>query len=316
MDRNIVFEMIRSAIDIGTNSVLLLVAKKEKKGLIEPVHEELRLPRLGKGVDAQKVINEASTKRVIDVLLEYRSLLEESYPESSKPVVTATSAVRDAYNREDFIKTVKEKTGYDIRLLSGKDEARWTAAGALSMIEKPKNGRGEYLVLDIGGGSTEIAHVRDQYMVDKYSFDMGSVRFTERFLKHDPPTEKEIEVCRTTIRKMFRDRFFHNNSYFKAVGVAGTVTSLAAIVMELDAYDPSEMNDVIIYRDEIQEVIKKFIDQRSDVMLNSFPNILKGRSDIFLAGLLILDGFMERFGRDELTVSTGGIRHGAILNTK
>jgi exopolyphosphatase/guanosine-5'-triphosphate,3'-diphosphate pyrophosphatase len=308
--------MMRSAIDIGTNSVLLLVAEKKKKGIIEPVHEVQRLPRLGKGVDAQKVINEASTGRVIDVLLEYKTLLKESYPEAGQPVVTATSAVRDAYNRDEFIQKVREETGYEIRLLSGKEEAKWTAAGALSMIEKPKNGRGEYLILDIGGGSTEVAHVRDQYLIDKYSFDMGSVRFTERFLKNDPPMEKEIEACRAIIKTTFRNRFFHNNSYFKAVGVAGTVTSLAAIIMELDAYDPSEMNDVIVYRDEIEEVIGKFIDRPSDEMLRSYPNILKGRADIFLAGLLILDGFMERFERKELTVSTGGIRHGAILNTK
>lgn len=308
--------MMRSAIDIGTNSVLLLVAEKKNRGTIEPVHEIQRLPRLGKGVDAQKVINEVSTRRVIDVLLEYRNYLKDSYPDAVPPVVTATSAVRDAYNRDEFIEKVREETGYEIRLLSGKEEAKWTASGALSMIEKSRNGRGEYLILDIGGGSTEVAHVRDQYLVDKYSFDMGSVRFTERFLKHDPPKEDEIEDCRTFIKRTFRNRFFHNNSYFKAVGVAGTVTSLAAIIMELDAYDPAEMNDVILYRDEIQEVIEQFIKKPSDEMLAQYPQILKGRADIFLAGLLILDGFMERFERKELTVSTGGIRHGAILNTK
>lgn len=308
--------MIRSAIDIGTNSVLLLVADKKKKGIIEPIHEEQRLPRLGSGVDAQKRINEASTQRVINVLQEYKSILNDSYPDASEPVVTATSAVRDALNGDEFIQEVKEKTGYEIRLLSGKDEAKWTAAGALSMIEPPANGRGEYLILDIGGGSTEVAHVRDQYMVDKYSFDMGSVRFTERFLKHDPPTEKEIADCKAFIKKTFRNRFFHNNSYFKAVGVAGTVTSVTAMIMEMDDYNPTEMNDVIIHRDEIQEVIEMFEKKPSDEILKSYPRILAGRSDIFLAGLLILDGFMERFGRKELTVSTGGIRHGAILNTK
>ena len=308
--------MIRSAIDIGTNSVLLLVAEKKKKGIIEPIYEEQRLPRLGKGVDAQKIINDASTQRVIDVLMEYKEILKDAYPDASQPVVTATSAVRDALNGDEFIQKIKEETGYEIRLLSGKDEAKWTAAGALSMIEQPANGRGEYLILDIGGGSTEVAHVRDQYMVDKYSFDMGSVRFTERFLKHDPPNENEIETCRAFIKKTFRNRFFHNNSYFKAVGVAGTVTSVTAMIMDLDEYDPSEMNDVIIERDEIQEVIGKFEKTTSEKILESYPKVLKGRADIFLAGLLILDGFMERFERKELTVSTGGIRHGAILNTK
>ncbi len=308
--------MIRSAIDIGTNSVLLLVAEKRSGGIILPLHEEQRLPRLGKGVDAQKMINEASMNRVIEALMEYKEILDSSYPEAAKPVVTATSAVRDALNRDEFILNVKQQTGFDIRLLSGKEEAKWTAAGALSMIEKPTTGRGEYLILDIGGGSTEVAHVRDQYMVDKYSFDMGSVRFTERFLRLDPPTEDEIKACRGLIKTMFRNRFFHNNSYFRAVGVAGTVTSLAAIVMEMDMFVVEEINDVIIGRDEIRDVIQRFSKMRTDEILKEHPNILKGRADIILAGLMILDGFMERFERKELTVSTGGIRHGAILNTK
>ncbi|HKK24973.1 MAG TPA: hypothetical protein VJ941_05060, partial [Gracilimonas sp.] len=118
--------MIRSAIDIGTNSVLLLVAEKKKKGIIEPIYEEQRLPRLGKGVDAQKIINDASTQRVIDVLMEYKEILKDAYPDASQPVVTATSAVRDALNGDEFIQKIKEETGYEIRLLSGKDEAKWT----------------------------------------------------------------------------------------------------------------------------------------------------------------------------------------------
>lgn len=308
--------MIRSAIDIGTNSVLLLVAEKRSGGIIIPLHDAQRMPRLGKGVDAQKIINDASMKRVIDALLEYKEILDSSYPEANNPVVTATSAVRDAINREAFIKTVMEQTGFNIRLLSGKEEAKWTAAGALSMIQKPASGRGEYLILDIGGGSTEVAHVRDQHLVDKYSFDMGSVRFTERFLRSDPPTEIEIKACRDFIKTTYRNRFFHNNSHFKAVGVAGTVTSLAAIVMDLDTFIAEEINDVIIERDEIREVIQRFSTMNTDKILKNHPNILKGRADIILAGLFILDGFMERFECKELTVSTGGIRHGAILNTK
>lgn len=300
---------MKAAIDIGTNTVLLLVAEV-KDGVIKTIHEEHRVPRLGKGVDADKNINQDATQRVISVLKEYRQLLSDDFPAVESVTVTATSAVRDAGNREQFMEEVQNETGFTIRLLSGNEEAEWTAAGALSVLEEvPDN----VLIIDIGGGSTEIAILSDLDLVDAHSFDMGSVRFTERFLKNDPPTEKQIKACRNEIMNLLDDRPFEANKDSELVGVAGTVTSLAGMSLGLKDYNPEEINGYVLTLGQIQSFIEEFAATSSDKMLDKYPVYLKGRSDIFLAGMLILEGFMKQLGLRELIVSTGGIRHGAIL---
>ena len=187
---------LHSAIDIGTNTVLLLVASKNGKGL-ETLREEQRIPRLGKGVDASGNLSDASMDRVIQALNEYREILNIDFPNVRTLSVTATSAVRDAANREYFIDRVKEETGFSISVLSGTEEAELTFLGALSMIP----GTDVATVIDIGGGSTEIAYGRKEQLLDSHSFNMGSVRFTERFIKSDPPGKEQVISCRNEIKK-------------------------------------------------------------------------------------------------------------------
>jgi exopolyphosphatase/guanosine-5'-triphosphate,3'-diphosphate pyrophosphatase len=302
---------MKAAIDIGTNTVLLLVAEIEN-GVLKPIHEEQRIPRLGKGVDADRVINEDATNRVTEALLEYQKILQQEFPEVGDVIVTATSAVRDATNRDEFIQKVKEKTGFGIRLLSGNEEAEWTAKGALSVLNiSPKN---ETLILDIGGGSTEIAQLKFGVVTDAHSYDMGSVRFTERFLQGNPPSKKEIDDCRNEVRNMYHQRSFETGDSAIAVGVAGTLTTLAGIILNLDTYQPEKLAGYSLKSMEVERVIEQFSIQKAEDMLARHPVYLKGRADIFLAGMLILEGFMQQFGLENILVSTGGIRHGAIIN--
>ena len=300
---------MRAAIDIGTNTVLLLIAEV-KEGVIKPIHEEHRVPRLGKGVDADKNINEAATQRVISALNEYKELIAKDYPDLETVTVTATSAVRDAGNRKEFMKAVKEQTGFDIRLLSGREEAEWTAQGALSVL---KDLSSNVLIIDIGGGSTEIAVLAGSEISDAHSFDMGSVRFTERFLKNDPPSEKQIKTCRKEIKNLLADRPFELQKDSILVGVAGTVTTLAGITLGLSDYQPERLNGFHLKLENIRSVIDQFAVTPNEELFKKHPVYLKGRADIFMAGMLILEGFMEKEGLSELIVSTGGIRHGAIL---
>ncbi|MEQ8525713.1 Ppx/GppA phosphatase family protein [Gracilimonas sp.] len=301
---------MKAAIDIGTNTVLLLVAEYEN-GVIKNIHEEHRVPRLGKGVDADKNINDAATERVIDALSAYRTILDTDFPKVDKVIVTATSAVRDANNRDVFISRVKDETGFDIRLLSGKEEAECTAAGALSVLEKIEGE--ETLILDIGGGSTEVAQIKEGKLVDGHSFDMGSVRFTERFLKGNPPSGEEIETCRKEIEKLYTGRPFKSGREVKAIGVAGTVTTLAAMALELTNYEPGKLNGYSLRFEEVQKYIQEFSENDYEDMLTRHPVYLKGREDIFMGGMLILEGFMKQYDLDSILVSTGGIRHGAII---
>ncbi|MAO64638.1 MAG: hypothetical protein CL666_06535 [Balneola sp.] len=301
---------MKAAIDIGTNTVLLLVADVIS-GQLKPVHEEQRIPRLGRGVDADRIINEEATRRVSEALREYKVILENDFSDVEDVIVTATSAVRDARNREEFMASIKEETGFEIRLLSGREEAEWTAAGALSVLDIPSDS--ETLILDIGGGSTEIAYLNNGEVVDGHSYDMGSVRFTERFLKSDPPSKVEIERCREEIQRFYGDRLFDIVNDPVAVGVAGTVTTLAAIAQDLRSYQPEKLAGFILKRSHIEEVIHEFATRGSQEMLERFPVYLRGRADIFMAGMLILEGFLDQFELNSLTVSTGGIRHGALL---
>lgn len=148
--------MIRSSIDIGTNSVLLLVADCEKNG-IQVLHEDQHIPRMGQGVDQTGALSKEAQQRVLHVLNTYKDYLDENYSEIvSDTIITATSAVRDASNRSEFLDKVKEQTGWTVTLLSGDEEARITYRGALSVISIVESSS-KNIVLDIGGGSTEIA---------------------------------------------------------------------------------------------------------------------------------------------------------------
>jgi len=303
---------MKAAIDIGTNTVLLLVAEV-RESVITPIHEEHRVPRLGKGVDADRTIGVAATKRVSDVLNEYQKIIQSQFPEVESIIVTATSAVRDANNREEFIRDIKNETGLEIRLLLGKEEAEWTADGALSVLSI--SGKSNNLILDIGGGSTEVAYLSSSRVSDAYSYDMGSVRFTERFLKTNPPMDKEINACKNVIREYYESRPFSINGNVEAIGVAGTLTSLAGMALDLNEYKPQNINGFKVTRTLVQKVISDFSNHSSEAMLKKYPVYLAGRADIFMAGILILDGFLDAFDQESILVSTGGIRHGAILKT-
>jgi exopolyphosphatase/guanosine-5'-triphosphate,3'-diphosphate pyrophosphatase len=303
---------MKAAIDIGTNTVLLLVAKVVKEqNTILPIHEETRTPRLGKGVDADKNINEAATERVLKALKEYRDILRTNFPLVDEVIVTATSAVRDAQNREAFMSRIKEETGFNLRLLSGKEEAECTATGALSVLKI--SSKKDTFILDIGGGSTEVAVVKQGKLHDAHSYNMGCVRFTERFLHENPPTKNEIEPCRAEIKRLFDARLFETGDQKQAIGVAGTITTLAGMALELNSYKPEKLNGFKLTLANIQQFIEEFCTHTYQQMLERNSTYLKGREDIFLAGLLILETFLKQFGFTEILVSTGGIRHGALL---
>lgn len=298
-----------ASIDIGTNTVLLLIAENSALGL-HVIHEEQRVPRLGKGVDRDRNLSDEAISRVIQALIEYRTLIRKSYPGVKNIMVTATSAVRDAGNRQNFINRVKEETGFTIKLLNGAEEARFTFGGALSVLPVNSN---PTAVVDIGGGSTEVAWGTNGKLFDRYSFDMGSVRFTERYLADDPPSPEQVNRCRQAIDELLEENMFSFPSDTIPVGVAGTATSLAYICLDHDTYNSSTINNTTIKLSELKSRIKNIQSIKSGELITEYPEVMKGRADIFLAGLLILERIMITYGFDQLIISTGGIRHGAIL---
>jgi len=307
--------MIRSSIDIGTNSVLLLVADCSGKS-IDVIHEELSIPRLGQGVDLSGALSDDAQQRVLNVLDTYKSYLDKHHPSiAPEALVTATSAVRDASNRSEFLNKIKEQTGWDVILLSGNEEAKVTYRGALSVIDIKDMENGN-VVLDIGGGSTEIAVGTGQSLSDFVSLNMGSVRFTERFLKHNPPHDKEIENARNEIRRMLDEGADVPEHCENLIGVAGTVTSLAGIELGLESYDINRINGHCCSVDFIESIISEFSELTSDEIEQKYPVFMKGRGDVITAGLLVLAEFMEWAGFDNVKVSTGGIRHGILITDR
>lgn len=302
---------IRASIDIGTNTALLLVARVENHELTV-IREEQRVPRLGKGVDKDGRLSPESIERVLEAIRQYKKLISDEYADVEKIVVTGTSAVRDAANRGDLIAAILKVSGWHLRVLQGEEEAEWTFAGALSMLPSQHKKR-KSIVLDIGGGSTEVALGGDHSLTDRFSFPMGSIRFTERYLSGDPPDFREIENCREAVRKEFDQHVFSLPSDISAVGVAGTVTSLAFILQNLMKYEPSKISNYRLHKTDIKRFIDYFSTHTSKRALKKWPVVMEGRSDVMLAGLLILDGFMSAYSFSEIRVSTGGIRHGAVL---
>lgn len=304
--------MIRASIDIGTNSVLLLVADVNQ-GELTVLHEEQRIPRLGQGVDESGMLSEAAQKRVLAVLKDFYTLLNSRFKKvESDTIVTATSAVRDAANRSEFLDHIKNATGWNVTLLSGEEEAQVTYRGAVSVLEK-KGQNGRVAVVDIGGGSTEIAFGREGVLREFISHNMGSVRFTERFLKDSPPSGPQVGEALAEARKLLCGWKERPAAGTELVGVAGTVTSLAGIDLRLKSYDPARINGYRVQRGFVEKMIEEFRLLRGDEIERRYPVFLQGRGEVILGGVLILLECMKWADCETITVSTGGIRHGILL---
>ena len=303
--------MYTALIDIGTNSVLLLIVEQTELGL--QVHEEvLRLPRLGAMVDSNGVLARQSIDRVLEVLTEYAEIIQ-TYGDGvlKKTRVTATSAVRDAANKNEFLSLVKEIVGFEIQILSGEEEAKYTYLGAISQTKVESN---SILVVDIGGGSTELAMGDSSQWLRGISVDMGCVRFNERYLVHNPPYQEEIGECRRSIEALLESTKLRFPSNTQVVAVSGTATSLAAIDQQLFPYQLSRINNYRLNTDKLAKSIEIFSLHTYEQLIELHPEVMQGRADVFLAGLLILEGVLRFASVEEFIVSSGGIRHGILLS--
>ena len=303
--------MYTASIDIGTNSVLLLIAEQTELGL--QVHEEVqRLPRLGAMVDSNGVLARQSIDRVLEVLTEYAEIIQ-TYGDGvlKKTRVTATSAVRDAANKNEFLSLVKEIVGFEIQILSGEEEAKYTYLGAISQTKVESN---SILVVDIGGGSTELAMGDSSQWLRGISVDMGCVRFNERYLVHNPPYQEEIGECRRSIEALLESTKLRFPPNTQVVTVSGTATSLAAIDQQLFPYQLSRINNYRLNSDKLAKSIEIFSLHTYEQLIELHPEVMQGRADVFLAGLLILEGVLRYASIEEFIVSSGGIRHGILLS--
>jgi exopolyphosphatase / guanosine-5'-triphosphate,3'-diphosphate pyrophosphatase len=280
-------------VDLGTNSTRLLVAEVDD-GHVEEVARHTQITRLGEGVDERRKLLPLPIARVRNVLADYRRELEELGAE--RVLAIGTSAIRDAENGEAFLGEVEWSYGFATRLLNGSDEAQLTRRGVA-------NGRelgDDTLVLDVGGGSTELITARE-----RTSLDVGSVRLTERHLHSDPPTDEELEAAARAVRDELP--FLEPDG---AIGVAGTITTLAAL--ELGGYDPHRVHGYRLSREGVGAQLDRLaslpLAQRREL-----AGLEPERAPVIVAGAVIVREVLDRYGLAGLEVSERDILHGAAL---
>ncbi|GAA0379235.1 Ppx/GppA phosphatase family protein [Microbispora corallina] len=300
-----------AAVDCGTNSVRLLVADVSGESLSD-VERRMEIVRLGQGVDRTGRLAPEALERTFTAMRGYAKLIEQHATEGRVPVrVVATSATRDAANRDDFTAGVREIFGVDPEVATGDEEARLSFTGATRGLEGgPVSDGAPYLVVDIGGGSTEFV-VGSRSVEGALSVDIGCVRLTERHLRDDPPGERAVEAATADIEAAM-DRVEETVPVRRArtlVGLAGSVTTVAGIALGLPAYDPARIHHSRIPAGRVHEVTERLLRMTHDERA-AIPVMHPGRVDVIGAGALILDRIVRRYGFSDVVVSEHDILDG------
>jgi exopolyphosphatase/guanosine-5'-triphosphate,3'-diphosphate pyrophosphatase len=298
-----------AGIDIGTLTCRLLIADRAAGGPLKELRSERRILRLGEGVDQTKRLSGAAMDRVIHCLKEWRAIIKDSRVDAS--IAVATSAVRDAGNRDEFLGRVKCEAGFDVEIITGEEEARRTLLGIRSGVPP---GVAEILALDIGGGSTEFILDQPGQIPIVRSIDIGVVRLCERILHHDPPTTEEIQQARNWVRKETETAVadMPRRAGLTFVGTAGTMTSLAAMAQKLPAYEPARIHNYVLTLKTIRELEYALL-IRTNAERVGLPGLEKNREEVIAAGAIIIRTIMETLGEKECLVSDLGLREGLLI---
>jgi exopolyphosphatase/guanosine-5'-triphosphate,3'-diphosphate pyrophosphatase len=300
-----------AGIDCGTNSIRLLIADLDG-GVLTDVEREMRVVRLGQGVDRTGRLAPDAIERTRVALVDYAAAIREHGAQRVRMV--ATSATRDAANRADFVAMVRVELGAEPEVITGDQEAALSFAGAVNGLPGVT---GPLLVADIGGGSTElvIGAPGGASGLRARSMDVGCVRMTERHLHADPPTGPQIDATvadiRAAIARARRDVPLHEAASF--VGVAGTVTTIAAIALGLDRYDPDAIHGSTITAAQIADVTARLL-RMSHAERSALPVMHPGRVDVIGGGALVLRTLVEEAGVDAVIASEHDILDGIALS--
>jgi exopolyphosphatase / guanosine-5'-triphosphate,3'-diphosphate pyrophosphatase len=296
-----------AAVDLGSNSTRLLVADVDDGRLTE-VERRLTITRLGEGVDSRRRLLPLPIARTRNSLTDYRRRVEELG--AARTLTVATSAVRDAENGEAFLGEIEWSYGFVTRLLSGDDEALMTFRG-VSAGRALEPGT---LVVDVGGGSTELIEGGPDGVGFRASLDLGCVRLTERYLPSDPPDARELDACATAVHALLAERVPDEvrARVRQAIGVAGTVTTLAALDLGLVEYDPERVHGHHVASDAVELELRRLaalpLEQRRRV-----PGLEPERAPVIVAGTSIVREVLSFFQLGEIEASERDLLHGAAL---
>jgi len=296
---------VLAAIDCGTNSTRLLISDGGRA-----IERRMVITRLGRGVDATGRLDPDAIERTIEVLREYQGLIDEHGVERTR--IVATSAVRDASNAEDFFAAASAVVGARPELLSGVEEGALGFAGATAELDL---GDGPFLVIDIGGGSTECM-VGTDHVEEVRSFDLGCVRLTEKHFEHDPPAPEELSNAIAEATSWFDDLVREVPAVTTArtvVGLAGTISTVASVEIGLAEWDRDVIHHYRLSREAIEDVFRTLATESLADRLHS-PGLEPARADVIVGGCCALVAFVRRLGIEEVLVSESDILDGLIAS--
>lgn len=297
-----------AAIDVGTNTVLLLVAER-RGGAFVPVLERAEITRLGRGVDATGRLDPAAIRETVAAVAEFTRAARGLGAEGI--VCVATSAARDASNGAAFFEAARAEAGVSPEVVSGDEEARLVWASAWRDFGVPG---APLAVLDVGGGSTELSFGDGPAPAGRTSLQVGAVRLTERHVRSDPVVSGELSRLREAAREAVRPLeplFRERRGAGRLVGVAGTVTTLSAVAQRLPAYDPERVHGSALGLDEVEALVLR-LSAMSVKERAALPGMEPKRADVILAGAIVVAEAMRATGFDRLTVSDRGVRWGLL----
>ena len=297
-------------VDIGSNSIRLLIADKTAEDEITELDRQANVTRLGQGVDTSNKLSDEAIERTYTVLADYAQRIDAHNCDTK--IAVLTSAVRDSDNGQEFADTIKQRYGLDPHVLKGDEEARLTYLGATS--ERDPHDTTPTLVLDIGGGSTEMIIGAGPELTFRVSTQAGVVRQTERHLHDDPPTQDQMDSLSQDVQTILKDNVPKElrTKVNKGIAVAGTATSLAAIAQHLDPYDPEKVHGYELSTAECDRILGELsamtLTERQNV-----PGLHPDRAPTIIAGVLIFKQVVQLFGLNTIEVSEHDILRGAAL---
>ncbi|GAB3738642.1 Ppx/GppA phosphatase family protein [Microlunatus parietis] len=301
-----------AAVDCGTNSIRLLIAERGPDGRLVELERRTDIVRLGQGVDATGEFHPDALARTFAATEGYALLIKDAGVPADKIDFVATSAARDAGNREAFFTGIEERLGVRPEIISGDREAELSFTGALSGMAG--GGPGPVLVMDIGGGSTElILGELDGTILAARSLDVGSVRLTERFLGAGPPAPDDLGRAAAYVDGLIDASGIDLGAARVWVGVAGTATTLAAVNLGLTAYDRSKVHGSIITVDALAGLLAD-LSAKTVEEIRAIPSMHPGRADVICGGTLVASRVARRVSTDRMVVSEADILDGIALS--
>ena len=294
---------IAAGIDIGSNSIRLIIAEVENNKIKNIIYQEKATTRLATNINKTGILAEEPFKKSIDVLAGFRKALDKYNVTKIKTV--ATSAVREARNGEDFIKAAKN-TGIEISIISGKEEGILEYLGVCSGFDAGSHP----LILDVGGGSSEIIYMQENNELHTESHKIGVVKMADMF-DFQSGSNEMIEKCRVYIKDFFKNVTIPDNIQ-SFIATAGTATTLAAIDMEMTEYDFNKVNGYKITKEKVIEILNKVYSTPYSKRLE-IKGMDKGREDLIIPGILIILEILNKTNINIITVSDFGLREGSVV---